>query len=546
MGKKSKTSNAGSDLSENISRLLNELQGRDMDSAFQAMTLLDRLPLEGQREKLRRALLAMGTNCEENDSDMTGNGDQSMIQSGEGRRAAREIYSIGGDIHAHLSEGKVSKFAMLCVMGNFVEVKKMIDDVTKSSEEPWSRNPKLKALLETRNTSMRLSPLLLIVSAGKNLPAVSKKLHVKIATLLLKYGADPTARDVLGKTVVHYGAGAFATEMTLEVVSMCIEAAKSNHLVGQEIELQNLKTIEMNGKKGVVEGYESGRSVVFVCENRKRFCFKSENLRSASHVKESVSLTDIQDRLGSISLHEVIMQNRVDVADFLLKQHNTSIYVQDLDGASPFNMTLGMGTMGNEVCTMVMNKAQKNAEASRKAKKEKEHICASCGRELGKVVLTCSRCKMVSYCNTDCQKEHWKKGRHKYECKEAESTALSIGVKLDPPLNGEMNQFTTSMRTGESHTSGEYKKPPSVQVDEKFVVKVQSMDNTSPILVYDQSRACTFSIYPGQPGFKEIVRETRKELAWQGRKTFMKASFDESGACTIFPSTAGVKPKYNW
>jgi hypothetical protein len=49
---------------------------------------------------------------------------------------------------------------------------------------------------------------------------------------------------------------------------------------------------------------------------------------------------------------------------------------------------------------------------------------------------------MVSYCNTDCQKEHWKKGRHKYECKEAESFSSSIGVKLDPPLEVENNHFT--------------------------------------------------------------------------------------------------------
>jgi hypothetical protein len=127
----------------------------------------------------------------------------------------------------------------------------------------------------------------------------------------------------------------------------------------------------MNGKKGVVEGLNLVGALSLFVKNRKRFCFKPENLRSASHVKESVSLTDIQDRLGSISLHEVIMKTRVDVADFLLKQHNTSIYLQYLDGASPFNMTLGMGTMSNEICTMVMKKAQKNAEESRKAKKRK-------------------------------------------------------------------------------------------------------------------------------------------------------------------------------
>lgn len=549
MGKKSKKSNVGSRISKTMSRARNELQERDMDSAFQAMALMDDLPLEGQRDKIRRALLAMGTNCDENDSDRTGNGDQSFILLEEAREDAREIYSIGGDIHAHLTEGKVSEFAMLCLTGNVTEAQKMIDVVTKNSEQqPWSRNPNLKALLETRETSMRLSPLLLVVSAGKNVPDVPKELHVQIATLLLKYGANPTAKDVLGKTVVHYGAGAFATEMTLEVVGMCIEAAKSHHLVGQEIHFRDLKTSEMNGKTGVVEGFEAGRSVVFVCENGEHLRVKPENLHSATDNEKPIPLTDIQDRLGSLSLHEVIMQNRVDVADFLLNQHNASIYLEDLDGVSPFNMSLGMGRMGSEVCNMVMGMAQKQAAANRKAKKDKEYTCSNCQKELNQARFTCSRCKNASYCNADCQKEHWKQGGHKYECKEVEFTSSSIGVRLDPPPATESNLFSSTicMRTGSKFSSGGYQKPPSVQVDEKFVVKVQCMSNTTPILLYDQSRVCEFSVYPDQPGFKEILRETRKEMAWQGRKTFMKASFDKSGACTIFPSTAGVKSKYNW
>ena len=50
----------------------------------------------------------------------------------------------------------------------------------------------------------------------------------------------------------------------------------------------------------------------------------------------------------------------------------------------------------------------------------------------------------------------------------------------------------------------------------------------------------------GQPGFKEIQAEMKKEMTWDGRKTFMKASFDESGKCIIYPATAGVKSKYSW
>ncbi len=63
------------------------------------------------------------------------------------------------------------------------------------------------------------------------------------------------------------------------------------------------------------------------------------------------------------------------------------------------------------------NQAAQNAKA--------EEVCQNCGRGGGgggrggdpgeEVLLQCSRCKKVKYCNTDCQKENWK--IHKKNCK---------------------------------------------------------------------------------------------------------------------------------
>ena len=33
-------------------------------------------------------------------------------------------------------------------------------------------------------------------------------------------------------------------------------------------------------------------------------------------------------------------------------------------------------------------------------------------------LLACGRCKVIMYCNVNCQKWHWKEGGHKQECKE--------------------------------------------------------------------------------------------------------------------------------
>ena len=44
--------------------------------------------------------------------------------------------------------------------------------------------------------------------------------------------------------------------------------------------------------------------------------------------------------------------------------------------------------------------------------------CANCGlpEDSGVALRPCSRCKLVRYCGTECQAQHWKKGGHKQNC----------------------------------------------------------------------------------------------------------------------------------
>ena len=45
--------------------------------------------------------------------------------------------------------------------------------------------------------------------------------------------------------------------------------------------------------------------------------------------------------------------------------------------------------------------------------------CANCSApqsHTGVALLTCSRCKLVYYCGTACQAQHWKEGGHKKHC----------------------------------------------------------------------------------------------------------------------------------
>ena len=44
--------------------------------------------------------------------------------------------------------------------------------------------------------------------------------------------------------------------------------------------------------------------------------------------------------------------------------------------------------------------------------------CANCSlpEQPGVILRPCSRCKLVRYCGTECQAQHWKKGGHKQNC----------------------------------------------------------------------------------------------------------------------------------
>ena len=524
------------------------------------------LPLAEKKELIRQILVEIGTDVDQNDSDPTGDGDQTTISKFESRDIARHLWATGGDIHDHFTGAQASKFAMACASGNLKTVQSELQNVKKTAVQPFSKSEELRTLLETRETSMRLSPLLLIVSLGKNiLMSGSHQKFECVAKMLLKNGASPVAKDVTGKTVSHYGAGGMATEMTLEVTDMCIRAAKSHHLFGKEVKLEGLKTEEMNGKIGIVGGFDpdSNRRAVFLPEDNKEVWIKVENIVLQDQTPKCQPyplLTDIQDRLGSVSLHELVMPSEsptatVDVtAEFLLKKHNTSIYTEDCDGCSPIQMVSGMGGFFGEraVSKLVMEAATKKGRETRKARKQEGLSCANCNvccdESNGEKLLVCSRCKVVRYCGRDCQVQHWKE--HKKEC--VDLSSMSGGVTLGPPSEFEigdgMSMFTQSFRGGGSNVRSDsgYKKPRGKKHDEKFVIKCQGNEASCPILIYDQSRTSQFYLRPEQKGFKEVLKTIRNEPAWQGRKTFMKASFDKNGVCTVYPEKAGVKSHYTW
>ena len=123
--------------------------------------------------------------------------------------------------------------------------------------------------------------------------------------------------------------------------------------------------------------------------------------------------------------------------------------------------------------------------------------------------------------------------------------AKKEGVKLEKPsgtgmfmglFNSQTRQPSQIIKDGDG-----YRRPDGVGVNEKFFVKVQGGGPSMPLMIYDESRQCSFSYSPRMRGFDQIREKVNAEPAFQGRKTYMEASFDQNGDCTMYPSSARLK-----
>lgn len=500
------------------------------------------------RAEIRRKLSKSGTDVKKNDDDPFGDGDQSPLRGRSSREQQiyRDLFAEGGDFEASMLAGDVPGFPFGCVVGKVDLVKQYLEKETTDDPHP---SKGLIELLEKRQTAMRMSPLLLLVAIGKNVPAADSFDQIEVAKLLLQYGARPDAKDVCGKTVCHYGAGCMATKMTLKVAEMCIAASQSSHFFGKEVELFGLKNESMNGKRGIGRGFhtDTGRRSVYIFDEKNQVAVKPENIRlcrKEGNSQTPIPLYDVQDRLGSVCLQEVLMANRLDVAKFLLEKHTASIDIEDYDGFSPKKMVFSNNGSGKfaapDVSALIEKVAKRKVKAEPKA-------CAKCQavETVGQMFQTCARCKSVYYCSKECQKAHWKRGGHKEACVDA-CAESSKSIDLEKPISTDMfcslmSFSNPTAATEPARDKDTYKKPPNVAFNEKFYVKIQEAGPQSAMIIYDETRKLIFRYEPNQRGFREIREKVLAATAYNGRKTYMKASFSEKGVCTLYLGETSMK-----
>lgn len=155
-------------------------------------------------EIIRTLLTKAGTDCETNDADPCGNGDQRMVKNEAQAQILRELFASGGDLEHWWAEypfkrSKLSRFVWLCIMGD-----------AKGVENALSNTPleDRRELLEKRVTSMRFPLLILTIASSKHPQTVHRYTarpphqmdHIGVIRVLLQYGASPNEREVTGKT----------------------------------------------------------------------------------------------------------------------------------------------------------------------------------------------------------------------------------------------------------------------------------------------------------------------------------------------------------
>jgi hypothetical protein len=343
-----------------------------------------------------------------NDRDKCGDGDQSEVPP-EKAQFYRDLFAHGGDINllADVGMAPLSSFQKHCIFGNIPQVKSALEYASKKGPDS------LTELLESRETAMRQSPLMMIVSIGKNLDVPHSlreemdKNQVAVARLLLEYGARPDVRDVCGKTVCHYGMGCMATlNMTVKICDMCIEAWKSHYLCSKKVVLHGLESKpELNGRTAICKGYlaDSGRRIVELQDDQNTLSIKPSNLKlcDVTEDKDIPQLYDIPDRIGMVCLLEVIMRDRKDIADLLLKKYHARLDIADCDGVSPASLSLRTSIVSAS-SGMVNQAGSRVARAQRKVERK---TCANCGQVKGKdnELMGCSVCHSVAYCSKGCQ-----------------------------------------------------------------------------------------------------------------------------------------------
>jgi tetratricopeptide (TPR) repeat protein len=202
------------------------------------------------------------TDMATNDADPHGDGDQSLPRTMAQRGALREIWCNSADVNSWMTEGRYTPLCMACYRGERVEALAILRRFQNAIGSFQSGKGVLviaaaRAMtLEVRESSLRLPPLLLLFCGSRSVRRRGQSTEddcterLAIMHALLAAGARPGVRDVTGKTAVHYGMGSMATPLTIALAEAVIEAHEAQRAEGEP------RLVDVQDRMGTVALHE--------------------------------------------------------------------------------------------------------------------------------------------------------------------------------------------------------------------------------------------------------------------------------------------------
>jgi hypothetical protein len=184
-------------------------------------TLLDSFGTDWKKRYL--GLAHHGTDNNVNLRDPMGDGDTSLLRYPMSEYH-RSIFSVGGDVHEFAMSSNCPSFIKCCLIGNASVVRKELESCSSLEAKT--------ALLETRYSILRFSAIYFTIVGMRQLVGGGGD-HPGVLKLLLEHGARVNARDLIGKTVMHYIIGPLCTvgdQRMFDMADMCIQNGKEKGL----------------------------------------------------------------------------------------------------------------------------------------------------------------------------------------------------------------------------------------------------------------------------------------------------------------------------
>lgn len=413
-----------------------------------------------------------------NQADPFGDGDQRPFRNSLDAQLYREMWAVGANNHlVWESEGETG-LHFLCFMGMQSGAEELLQEAAAVSKD------KVREKLEARIGVNRLSALhFAFIGIGLRPSPIGfggshGADYIKLVSVLLRYGANPCAKDMCGKTVAHYAIGPLNKgSMLLEALQLCLEAAET--------------------------------------------------------LPTPVKLIDAQDRFGAVPIANAVQMNRLDLAKFCC-DHKASVNIKDMDGISPRTLCVLPGTP--------MFRLIHPSSASQAVKAFKDYCGRCRKESESASLNKCGGCKSVVYCSKECQTLDWKAGHRQIckvlvGGADAQTLAKIEGFTFKYSADAEGEGEICALFGQGGTTKVDFwtgKLPAGFKLNTFFDVKCQEGGISSlsgvpgPIMIYDEERKFVMHVkeHMGPPQDLVGLYQVIKAFAQcDGRKCYLKACF---------------------